>query len=84
MAKKRVLIAVDEIPGRRGRASKAGPALEEFLGSKMKAARVDADAWGAQAASIVISLRNYAKANELPVRVIVRGDDVYLQRTAKK
>lgn len=78
---KKLFEAVTNIPGRKGRASKAGPVIEDFLESKIQRAKIDADLWGAQTASIVISLRNYIKTNGSPVNVIVRDDEVYIERT---
>lgn len=58
--------------------SKWGPVIAEFLDSGMKAAEVtDADV---KKQSAYNALRVYAKRHNLPVKIIMRGDHIYIIR----
>ena len=71
---------IDEIPGRSRRSGVAQQVVEEFL--KVGSNAYEVRLW-AKPASVVASLRKYLSSADAPVKVVTRGDNVYLARTGE-
>lgn len=68
----------EDVPKAKKRAYPHARAVELFLSEDADSARLDVP--GAKPESLYTSLRRYVKRKGLPVKVIKRGDAVYLQR----
>ena len=69
------------IPGRIRRGpSMYKPILEEFIASDLECVRKD---YGEDVHKVYGSLRFFATKDDLPVKVVMRGTNIYLVRTDK-
>jgi len=70
------LVPVERIPERHRR-SKYAVVLEEFLKGKAACARYETSR---EASAVAAALRTAARKRGLPVKVVVRNGEVYLER----